>query len=289
MKNQILETEKPSKVTHDPFYQVEQVRLHLPDGTETPFFGNVRKDTGECLKAVTERYSIIQNETLIGRAEEIFKSKGMNFTRHVDITQGGARMFANYTFENIAMKVQKDDFKFKLSVRNSFDGSMKVSLVVGLFRVICSNGATVMENGIDLMRKHTSSLDIEFASGAVDNAIALFQRQYESLDIMARQKLNQQEGHFLLNGLVKRSILADRVADKVREIWEKPTYEEDRQRSVYNLWNATTQHLTHDVAGGRGKVELATRLNTDVTRTLMEASRSGRISDLFVKELQKNN
>jgi hypothetical protein len=287
MKNEIAEVE--TKVTDNPFYLVTQERLHLPDGTPTPFYGNVRKDTGVCLKAVTERYSLIQNSELIERAESIFASKGMRFTRKVDVTQDGARMFANYTFDNHGFKVQKDDFKFKLSLRNSFDGSMKVSLVVGLFRVVCSNGASVMETGIDLMRKHTASLDIEFASGAVDNALAVFNRQSEVLDILSRTKLNQNEGHQVLNGLVKRSVLADRVADKVREIWEKPTYEEDRQRSVYNLWNAITEHTTHDIAGTRKKVELATRLNTDATRTLFDFTRQGRISDLFVKELQKNN
>ncbi len=289
MKNQITETEPVAKITHDPLYQVVQERLHLPDGTPTPFFGNVRKDTGECLKAVSERYNIIQNADLIERAESIFATKGLNFKRKVDVTAGGARMFATYTFENVGMKVQKDDFKFRLTVRNSFDGSMKVSLVVGLLRVVCSNGATIQEAGFDLMRKHTSSLDVEFASGAVDNAMTLFNRQYEALDAMSRAKLNQSEGHQVLNGLVKRNVIADRIADKVREIWDKPTYREDETRSVYNLWNATTQHLTHEVEGTRQKVELATRLNSDVTRTLIDYTRTGRISELFVKELQKNN
>lgn len=290
MKNQITDSsESETKVTGNPFYQVTQERLHLPDGTPTPFYGNVRKDTGVCLKAVTERYNIIQNADLIERAESIFQSKGMDFKRKVDVTQDGARMFASYTFSNVGMKVQKDDFKFRLIVRNSFDGSMKVSLVVALLRCVCDNGAMIQESGFDLMRKHTASLDIEFASGAVDNAVALFNRQYDALDAMSRTKLTQQEGHQVLNGLVKRSVLADRIADKVREIWEKPSYEADRQRSVYNLWNATTEHLTHDVAGTRQKVELATRLNTDVTRTLIDFTRQGRISDLFVKELQKNN
>lgn len=290
MKNQITDSsESETKVTDNPFYLVTQERLHLPDGTPTPFYGNVRKDTGVCLKAVTERYTIVQNEDLIEKAESIFASKGMKFTRKVDVTQDGARMYANYTFDTHGFKVQKDDFKFKLAVRNSFDGSMKVSLVVGLMRVVCTNGAWSMDGGIDLMRKHTASVDVEFASNAVDIALKSFHAQYETLDLFSRQRLTQQEGHELLNGLVKRSVLADRVADKVREIWEKPTYEEDRNRNVYNLWNAITQHTTHDVDGVRRKVELATRLSTNATMTLADYARKGRISDLFVKELQKNN
>lgn len=287
MKLQTAITETPD--TDNPFYKVEQVRLHLPDGRETPFFGNVRADTGECLKAVTERYTLIQNEELIGRSESLFAQKGLRFTRKAIVTNGGARMYANYEFENIGFKVRKDDFKFRLSVRNSFDGSMKVSLMVGLFRVICSNGASVMEEGIDLMRKHTSSLDLQFASGAIDASIDSFHRQYDAIELMTRQRLTQQEGHFVLNGLVKRKTIADRVADKVREIWDKPSYEEDRDRNLYNLWNASTEHFTHDVAGTRKKFELSQRLSTDVTRTLIAHARSGNLSDLFVKELQKNN
>jgi len=290
MKNQITDSsESETKVTDNPFYLVTQERLHLPDGTPTPFYGNVRKDTGVCLKAVTERYTIVQNQDLIEKAESIFDTKGMKFDRKFDITQDGSRMYANYTFKNHGFKVQKDDFQMRVSIRNSFDGSMKVSLVVGLLRVVCSNGAWSMDGGIDLMRKHTASVDVEFASNAVDVAVRNFQSQYDTLDLFSRTKLNQQEGHELLNGLVKRSVLADRVADKDREIWEKPTYEADRQRNVYNLWNAITQHTTHEVDGVRRKVELATRLSTNATMTLAEHARKGRISDLFVKELQKNN
>lgn len=281
--------EKPSKVTHDPFYKVEQVRLHLPDGTETPFFGNVRQDTGECLKAVSDRYNIIQNETLIGRAEEIFKSKALDFTTRYAVTAGGARMFAEYRFKNVGMKVQKDDIQMRLTVRNSFDGTMKVSLAVGLFRVVCSNGASVMEDGFDLMRKHTSNLDIEFANGAIDTAIERFHSSYDSLDAMSRKNITQQEGHWILNGLVKRKTVADRVANQIREIWDKPNFREDEARTVYNLWNASTEHLTHDVAGARKKIELADRINTDITSVLSTASRRGTIAELMVKELNKNN
>ena len=55
-------------------------------------------------------------------------------------------------------------------------------------------------------------------------------------------------------------------------IWNSPTHEEDKDRNLYNLNNAVTQHLTHDVADER--FEYANRVTTNVLKRFDLASRN---------------
>jgi len=264
-------------------YKVEQQPL-FANGIETRFFANVRTDTGEAFGIVTDRYKVMQNSELLGSIEETFQSRGLGKSvRKVMVTQGGARVHANYRFDDIGFKVGNQDIVFNLRVQNSFDGSLRVALAVGLFRLICSNGAVAPLDAINLTKKHTDALSLEFAGGAVDNAIENFHRTAPMLEAMARTRLTDIEGHKVLNGLVIRKEISERQSDEIREIWNAPTHREDSERNLYNLWNATTQHLTHTVSGK--KFELADRINRNVTQTLGRSALAGNISSLMVDAL----
>ena len=264
-------------------FTVQQQPL-FANGVETRFFANVRQDTGEAFGIVTDRYSVMQNRDLLGNIEDIIKARGLGeVKRKVMVTGGGARLHANYLFNNIGFKIGNQDIVFNLKVQNSHDGSLRVALAVGLFRLICSNGAVAPLDAINLTKKHTDALSLEFAGGAIDNAIENFHRTAPMLEAMYRTRLSGDEGHRVLNGLVVRKELSERQSDEVREIWNAPTHREDSERNLYNLWNATTQHLTHTVAGK--KFELAERINRTVTQTLGRSAMAGNISELMVKEL----
>ena len=120
-------TETNERVTSKFDYEVEQVPLLTPTGEQTRFFGTRRKDTGEVFATVTDRYEILQNETLFSTAEKLFGQKGMNFKRRTIVTHGGARARAIYDFPAVGGKIGKDDVHFRLTAQNSFDGSLRAS------------------------------------------------------------------------------------------------------------------------------------------------------------------
>jgi hypothetical protein len=269
-------------------FVVTQERLLLPNGKETNHYANVRQDTGKVLGVVTERYKPMQNSELFPFAETLFREKGLRFINDgAKVTHGGARVRAKYRFPELDLRIDGQNIQFVLMVQNSFDGSLKASFDLGLFRMLCTNGMKVpYSNGsaISLARKHTESLSLTFASSAFDTAVKAFTNSGEFYNNLNRQKLTQEEGHKVLNGLVVRKAMAERMSDKVREIWDKPTFREDTARNAFNLYNAVTQHLSHDVAPKR--FELSERVTHAVTTEFSRAMRQG-ISSLFVKELPK--
>lgn len=284
-----IQTEEIESVSSNLDFEVKQERLLLPSGKETNHYANVRQDTGEVLGVVTERYSILQNKDLFPFAESLFASKGLKFINDgAKVTHGGARVRAKYRFPELDLNLNGQNIQFVLMVQNSFDGSLKVSFDLGLFRMLCTNGMKIpFSNGsaISLMRKHTESLSMSFASSAFDASVKAFTNSGEFFYNLNRQNLTQEEGHKVLNGLVVRKAMAERMSDKVREIWDKPTFREDAPRNAFNLYNAVTQHLSHDVAPKR--FELSERVTHSVTTEFSKAMRQG-ISSLFVKELPKS-
>lgn len=249
-------------------YTVEQVRLTTPNGEPTRFFGNRRVDTGEVLGVVSEKYNLLQNADLLEQTNRLLAQFGGAGKVSHTVENGGARVHAQYILPQIGFKIGGQEIIFRLGIQNSFDGSLRVAFNVGMFRLICSNGATAPIRGgsINLDVKHTGALNLEFAGNALNGAVDAFHRQRNMLEAMDATQISQATGHRILNGLILKKAISEHQADSVRKIWDAPTHREDEGRNVYNLWNATTQHLTHEVQGKR--FSMADRYSKDVTALL---------------------
>lgn len=287
MRNYIRTTSTASDDTETNFhgYVVEQVPL-FAKGNQTRFLGNVRSDTGECLGTCTDRYDLVQNETLVDFAETLFKGRGMSrWERKEVVTHGGAKARFIYKFPELGIKVAGNDLIFALKVQNSFDGSLRASFNIGLFRLICSNGLTIPHKAINLSHKHTGTLNAELMSQGLDRAIAEFQNSAPVFERMSKMVVIQPFGEQVIDNLVKRGVggLTARQAEGIKAIWANPTHHEDRERNLWNLHNAVTQHLTHNVENGeRPRFELAERISTAITAEFTRAARAEDISQLLV-------
>lgn len=259
-------------------YIVEQTPM-FADGKQTRWLGNVRKDTGECLGVCTDRYDLVQNSDLIEMSESMFAARGLTgWERKEVISHGGAKARFIYKFPKVGFSVgRNDNLIFALKVQNSFDGSLRASFNIGLFRLICSNGLTVPHKAINLSHKHTGKLDAERFSVGLDKAISQFHSTAPLFEAMGRVKVDQKFGQSVIDSLVKRAVggLTERQAEGIRALWENPTHHEDRERTLWSLHNAVTQHLTHSVENGvKPRFELAERLSVGITAEFARAVRN---------------
>ena len=113
-------------------FQVNLEPLQTTDGVETGFFGTVRRDEGKprVLGIAGERYGLLQNADFISQIEDgIAKANLSGFEREVVVLDNGARCQAQWTFRNRTVKVRKvgDEMAFRVTARNSFDGSDRKS------------------------------------------------------------------------------------------------------------------------------------------------------------------
>lgn len=253
-------------------YDVERIALHTPEGNTSGFYATRRTDNGVCLGTVSNRYGIVQNSELFGQAEDIFDSLnlGERKTKFV-VTHDGSRAHAIYDFRNLGISVGgKDNLILRLKVQNSFDGTLGASFTVGLFRLICSNGmAAPFGATVNISKKHTQGISTDFFAGAVERAVGQFTEVLPVFNRMASTSITQRQGINALANMAKAKTISERMAENIASVWNAPRYKEDSDRTVYNLYNASTQYLTHEVAGKR--FDLSERATAGILRTLVSS------------------
>jgi hypothetical protein len=245
------------------------------DGHDSGFFGTVRRAEGfpRVLGVAGERYGLLQNGDFINQIEEGFKKANLSgFEREVAVMDHGARCQAQWTFKNRTIKVRKvgDEMAFRVTARNSYDGSWKVSMVDTIERLACLNGAVRSEKGIMLQGKHTSRLNVDRIVGGLDIMLNRFEKWASDLDLIV-MPIEQAQGSHILSHAQEDGIISGSTRDGILSFWNAPRRKEDEERTVYNLWNAGTEFFTHVLK--RERFQYADTVNAEFTGWMMELGR----------------
>ena len=252
------------------------------EGHDSGFYGTVRRDEGfpRVLGVAGERYALLQNSDFINQIEDGFKKADLSgFEREVSVMDHGARCQAQWTFKNRTIKVRSvgDEMAFRVTARNSYDGSWKVSLVDTVERLACLNGAVRSEKGIMLQGKHTSRLNVDRIVGGLGTMLERFETWASDLDLLVLP-ITQAHGSHILSHAQDEGIISGSTRDGILSFWNAPRRKEDEDRTVYNLWNAGTEFFSHVLK--RERFQYADTVNAEYTGWMMEI---GRDSDKLLR------
>ena len=273
-------------------FNVNQVEVpHPVRGGKSGYFMNVREDNDDILGWTTERYGIVQHSDILGKADEAFERRGIEVERKVIVTEGGAKMRAQYDLKGDLFQADipkvGDTVAYRLTAQNSFDRSLRISYALGLVRLVCTNGMTTTEKEVEMVKKHSTNVNIGdiITEDALDSALARLKNGLNVYSRLADVSLEQEQGLTILQNLANGKVISEKLRESIAKIWNDPTHDEDKGRNLYNLNNAITQHLTHDVADTR--FEYANRVTNNVLKRFDLASRnSKRLEKLWTP--QKN-
>jgi hypothetical protein len=238
---------------------------------KSPVMGNFRTDTGQCLGTSTEAYAIVQNGDLVEQVEDALgRSELGEFTSQKLVARDGARFYGVYDFPSMVKPVVLGDGAgMRLTLNNSFDRSTGVDFTLGLMRLICLNGQMTLVADTSVTKKHSHKLTLDFITDAIHSCTLKFEESIKDFGTLAERNITQEEGGLILDNLAIKKVLSESLRDSIQMVWDAPTHKEDEGRNLYNLYNATTQHLTHDVEGGR--FEYARRVSHSVLKNLTKA------------------
>ena len=260
-------------------FRVAQVEVpHPTKEGKSGYFMNIRQDNDEILGWTTERYGLVHHADVLGRADEAFKTRGIDVERKVYVTENGAKMRAQYDLKGDLYKAEVpqvgDTMAYRLTAQNSYDRSLRISFALGLVRLVCTNGMTTTEKEIEMVKKHSTNINIGdlITEDALDSALAKLKNGLSVYSRLAGVELEQEQGLTILQNLTNAKVFSEKVRESIAQIWNSPTHEEDSARNLYNLNNAVTQHLTHEVADER--FEYANRVTTNVLKRFDLASRN---------------
>jgi len=260
-------------------FRVDQVEVpHPTTEGKSGYFMNIRQDNNEILGWTTERYGLVHHADVLGRADEAFEARGIDVERKVYVTENGAKMRAQYDLKGDLFKAEVpqvgDTMAYRLTAQNSYDRSLRISFALGLVRLVCTNGMTTTEKEIEMVKKHSTNINIGdlITEDALDSALAKLKNGLSVYSRLAEIELEQEQGLTILQNLTNAKVFSEKVRENIAQIWNSPTHEEDGARNLYNLNNAVTQHLTHEVADER--FEYANRVTTNVLKRFDLASRN---------------
>ena len=277
-------------------YQVVQEPLFNRDGKpvmvgSSPVMGNFRTDNDVCLGTSTEKYEIVNNGSIVEKVEEALIKNGLGgFDSKKYVARDGARFYGVYDFANETRNVAVGDaVGMRLTLNNSFDRSCGVSWSIGLLRRVCSNGMNAIVTDTSVTKKHSSKLDLAFIGDSIADCREKFASSVEMFQGLRAHAITKEQGGLILDNLAIKKVLADSMRDSIRMIGDNEDYlNQDKlsQRSdnLYNLYNATTQHLTHQVDG----FEYANRISKSMLKNLVKAQTNAkRFSELTAKVPEK--
>jgi len=241
-------------------FGVQHTALKAADGTPSGWFGIQRTDSRKVIGVSSEKYGIVKNGDVIDSVKEALGLHGQTlgeYEEEVNVCRDGARMYGGFTFKNYTREVPRENREtgdvvgMKLTVNNSYDRSCRVSLSVGMLRLVCTNGMTSLEQEQSMTRKHSLQVDISFIRDAISGCIEKFESSVAHLGKLSKVSLTQDQGTNILKNLTDKKIISEVVRAGIANIWNAPSYQEDEARNLYSLYNASTQYLTHEVSDNR--------------------------------------
>jgi hypothetical protein len=139
-----------------------------------------------------------------------------------------------------------------------------------MLRLVCTNGMTTLESEVSMTKKHSANVETNFLEDAIKKAVGNWDTAIKKVESLTQRTIEHEQGLTILSNLVRMGALSDRMSGEIAKVWNDPSHDEDKGRNLYNLYNATTQHLTHNVESTRA--ELADRTSRNVFKRLWDAT-----------------
>lgn len=197
---------------------------------------------GVVLPPATETYQPIKHSWLLDQLEEQLATMGIGFAeQHHGISHDGARYFGVIHLEGLAGNETQMPI---MGVRNSLDKRFGAQVCFGNQVMVCANlcfWGTYM-----LGRKHTTHImrDLpEIIAQTLVGIPAMNQMQGSRFEQYQNTIIAPADADHLIIEMLRKNAINPARIGKVVDEWDNPTFDHGGDRSVWRLFNATTQAL----------------------------------------------
>ena len=200
------------------------------------------------LPEAKNRFVPLAHKDLIDRAFSTLDILGYTTDGHQFMTnQDGLKFMATFyvTHPDDEGNWITDDYRFKLGLINSNDGSMSAKAITGGDFMVCLN--EWYTGNIVLNRKHTANAEGDINRGLRDLAFDLRNIRRKSFEEIEQLKEYDFSSKREVNDFVvqtcEKGIIPWQHAPKVLEHWNNPEHPEFERRDGFCLKNAYTSHF----------------------------------------------
>jgi len=206
-------------------------------------FAVVREDNGETLGIVSGQYGLLKHETVVNSFRNLLK--GQKFEEKIEVQRNGALLFTTYTFKETQIEVKKGDFvSMRLVAKNSYDGTRSFQMLLGAFRLVCSNGMIIGKEIFSFNQKHyadVANVDSDMLKAKFGVLSTNFGDSLKTIQVMTKKTLpgsittiveKEFEGKPFPAYLIKTAV---------------DNYDKQPDKTVWGYYNALTASITHSM------------------------------------------
>lgn len=220
----------------------------------------VDKDTNFTYAVVSEGYKVVKHQEVLSMMEEICYNMPEygTPTKEIWLTNHGGRLKIRFTFRDVDFEIGKlpngePDIVYPTAEAFcSYDTTLSQRVLVGGFRLICTNGMVVGKILGEYKRKHTVNLDLDVARARItqgmadySNAVGLWQTYLERNASLPEVNCYRTIG---FNKTEKLSVEAaiKRIGNVKKWDDEEPE-NNDVEINAWSLMNIYTEEASHRV------------------------------------------
>jgi len=232
-----------------------EVELTLPNGEIVPDKkAIIDKDSDEYVSTVGSNYQLISNREVFTQFANVLQSSSLDTTdMRVRSTITKSRSYVQFTFPKHSVEVREGDItELQIVARNSYDGSLRFSLEIGGFRILCSNGMGIGSYTNVFSNKHSSGYDPEKMAEYLETAVEVFETAGDEWKHMTEIKVNDDQALEVLKIMTekpgnatysevmegKSGVLKDALIE-----WER--YVKELGLNKFALYNTVTHLSSH--------------------------------------------
>jgi hypothetical protein len=227
----------------------------------------VNPKTGKVFSIVSKDYKMIRHEKAVQRIESVINKHPdlSKYRTDTEFYNHGGRMRRIYRFYEIPVEIKPGDtINPELQLFNSYDTSWPFIVLLGAFRVVCSNGLVIGEKYLHLRKRHVYDFDQMDIKKQVATALKRIKIQTNHWKNWAELSLTEK-------------IYADAIKDMkfgknaMKEIEDRTAQEAENFTDygfpIMSLWiffNILTWHITHRAISLNHRVEMERRLRSAI-------------------------
>ena len=227
----------------------------------------VRTDNNTVVGVVSERYHPLNNFKLLNSITEILDGANVNYLMDKSFSKGGGaktRMSFIFPDKQLVTRNGNDKSHLRMFVDNDFAGKGAVNISMGMFRLICSNGAVVgkVENSVAV--RHLINVDANTIKMFVDFISGSFEEANTFIKNLTDFNFSSQES--VANFLKNQKFVSDRYQEPMFNTW-KNTYE--TSTNGWYVFNTLTEVITHNMRSNEfAKSKVLNELNRSFNSAL---------------------
>lgn len=213
-------------------------------------------DTDRTFAIVSAGYKLIQHQEVVNQIDTLVGSmpEWGAPNRELWLSNYGARLKVRYTFPEIDFEIKPGDVVHPtIETLASFDTTLAQKMLVGGFRLVCSNGMVVGKTLASYKRKHTVGLNLDQARSIMQDGMARYSEAAELWKAYTNRLATPKEVFAYETSLPFHTIEKAAIEMELRKQGRVLQWDDDdktkRQVEInaWDLYNILTAEATHRV------------------------------------------